>query len=134
LQQRPTPPEGVTITNPTDKMVSVKKKNFSCILYSTYIHVSNLQSAARNQFEIDLQGNIFFTPFQYISSTLSNLVHTGLHTQQSTFRSLAEGLFSAATPCVILVQSTAKARSAKNKENFTWDVYVGVGVERHRSG
>ena len=84
-------------------MVSVKKKNFSCILYSTYIHVSNLQSAARNQFEIDLQGNIFFTPFQYISSTLSNLVHTGLHTQQSTFRSLAEGLFSAATPRVILV-------------------------------
>ena len=56
-----------------------------------------------NQFEIDLQGNIFFTPFQYISSTLSNLVHTGLHTQQSTFRSLAEGLFSAATPHVILV-------------------------------
>ena len=103
MQQRPTPPEGVTITNPTDKMVSVKKKNFSCILYSTYIHVSNLQSAARNQFEIDLQGNIFFTPFQYISSTLSNLVHTGLHTQQSTFRSLAEGLFSAATPRVILV-------------------------------
>jgi len=103
LQQRPTPPEGVTITNPTDKMVSVKKKNFSCILYSTYIHLSNLQSAARNQFEIDLQGNIFFTPFQYISSTLSNLVHTGLHTQQSTFRSLAEGLFSAATPRVILV-------------------------------
>ena len=32
------------------------------------------------------------------------------------------------------IQSTAKARSAKNKENFTWDVYVGVGVERHRSG
>ena len=36
LQQRPTSPVGVTITNPTDKMVSVKKKNFSCILY---IHI-----------------------------------------------------------------------------------------------
>ena len=40
LQQRPTSPVGVTITNPTDKMVSVKKKNFSCILYSIYIHIS----------------------------------------------------------------------------------------------
>ena len=72
------------------------------------------------QLEISLKSIckiIFFTPFQYISSTLSNLVHTGLHTQQSTFRSLAEGLFSAATPCVILV---SQERSAEIRIFFSF--------------
>jgi len=58
------------------------------------------------QLEISLKSIckvIFFAPFQYISSVLSNLVHTNLHTQLSTSRGLPEGLFSAATPRVILV-------------------------------
>ena len=78
------------------------------------------------QLEISLKSIckiIFFTPFQYISSTLSNLVHTGLHTQQSTFRSLAERLFSAATPRVILV-ATDVADVLDYLHNSSWPTVI----------